>query len=470
MCPTTRSANDLDPGPLLIRLQQTFGAHTGRSYAFQKAVVRIGRMPDSDVVFDAHADLDASGRHAELRHEGSAWVLVDVGSRNGTFVNGQRIQRHSIAHGDEIEFGPGGPRLTVELSAPAAPSVAPPGGMPARPDAATMASSPTPEVGSRPDAPTMGATPASVPPPPMGKPTQVDEVVGDAETMMATPKPATSPGPTPPSGLPSAAEVPEPKLYGQKTVGEMMIKAVQEARASATPESTRPTRWKLAAVVLALLVVGVVVATVVVMSRGPAGAPDPAHITAANATALYRVVAQDGPNEQTLCSAFAVAPGMLATTARCAHQVEAKRAAGQTVQVGQSHQMHPIGRVYRHPNHVEGSTGANVGLIEVTDAATGVVSMAPAMTLDVVRHGTTLLAFGYAHGTANGALVEVDRVEPLPTGGRLFHHDGTVSEGSALFDASGLVVGVHVVDGDTLEGTGHAVGSDLIAALLAGMQ
>lgn len=99
----------------MLRLRQTFGVHAGRVLGFDQPVIRIGRLPGSDVAFDPKGDLDASGRHAEIRQNGEEYILVDVGSRNGTLVNGQPIQEVRLSHGDEIEFGVGGPRATVEI-------------------------------------------------------------------------------------------------------------------------------------------------------------------------------------------------------------------------------------------------------------------------------------------------------------------------------------------------------------------
>jgi len=73
--------------------------------------VRFGRHPDSDVCFDANRDRDASSRHAELRIEAGAFCLVDVGSANGTFVDGKRIVVVGLDEGQSVvvEFGAGGP-------------------------------------------------------------------------------------------------------------------------------------------------------------------------------------------------------------------------------------------------------------------------------------------------------------------------------------------------------------------------
>jgi len=70
-------------------------------------------MPDSDVNFDPEVDLDASGRHAEIRSENGRYILIDAGSRNGTWLNGQRVKHAALRTDDEIELGRGGPKLKV---------------------------------------------------------------------------------------------------------------------------------------------------------------------------------------------------------------------------------------------------------------------------------------------------------------------------------------------------------------------
>lgn len=82
--------------------------------------VRFGRHPECEVSFDAQRDIDASSRHAELRPrvtDGAGWVLVDLGSSNGTYVDGRRITEAAIATDVpvSVEFGPGGPRIRLFL-------------------------------------------------------------------------------------------------------------------------------------------------------------------------------------------------------------------------------------------------------------------------------------------------------------------------------------------------------------------
>jgi len=97
----------------VIRLRQTKGADSGRELEFDQDLIRIGRMPDSDVNFDPEVDLDASGRHAEIRSESGRYILIDAGSRNGTWLNGQRVKHAALRTDDEIELGRGGPKLKV---------------------------------------------------------------------------------------------------------------------------------------------------------------------------------------------------------------------------------------------------------------------------------------------------------------------------------------------------------------------
>ncbi len=97
----------------MIRLRQIKGADSGREFEFEQDLIRIGRMPDSDVNFDPEVDLDASGRHAEIRNKDGRYLLIDTGSRNGTWLNGQRIKHAALNSGDEIELGRGGPKLEI---------------------------------------------------------------------------------------------------------------------------------------------------------------------------------------------------------------------------------------------------------------------------------------------------------------------------------------------------------------------
>jgi Protein of unknown function (DUF3662)/FHA domain len=67
-----------------------------------KRVSTLGRSRDCDVTVP---DPNASRVHAEIRHIGLDYYLVDMGSTNGTEVNGQVVKRHALADGDTIVMG-----------------------------------------------------------------------------------------------------------------------------------------------------------------------------------------------------------------------------------------------------------------------------------------------------------------------------------------------------------------------------
>ena len=63
----------------------------------------VGRRPDNALVID---DSFVSGSHAEIVFDRGVWWLQDLGSTNGTFVNGQPVRgRIQLQHGDVIQFG-----------------------------------------------------------------------------------------------------------------------------------------------------------------------------------------------------------------------------------------------------------------------------------------------------------------------------------------------------------------------------
>jgi hypothetical protein len=77
------------------------GAFLGE-YPLDKERITIGRRPANDIHID---NLAVSGEHATIMNIGNDSFLEDVGSTNGTLVNGTPIKKHVLQHGDAIEFG-----------------------------------------------------------------------------------------------------------------------------------------------------------------------------------------------------------------------------------------------------------------------------------------------------------------------------------------------------------------------------
>ena len=87
---------------------------TGRTLELRDDLVRLGRDPSAAVSFEGNDARVVSTRHAELRYTENAWRLVDLGSRNGTYLNGSRVQGNApLTKGDEIRLGETGPRIAV---------------------------------------------------------------------------------------------------------------------------------------------------------------------------------------------------------------------------------------------------------------------------------------------------------------------------------------------------------------------
>jgi ABC transport system ATP-binding/permease protein len=77
----------------------------------QSRVIRIGRHPDNDIIV---SDPQVSEHHAELRRTpAGGYTLTDLGSRDGTYVNGTRVNQQQITEDDIIAIGHA---VTVRLS------------------------------------------------------------------------------------------------------------------------------------------------------------------------------------------------------------------------------------------------------------------------------------------------------------------------------------------------------------------
>jgi Protein of unknown function (DUF3662)/FHA domain len=74
----------------------------GRRITLGEEVVRIGRLPDCGIQL---ADTNVSRHHAEIRPSGDGFLAVDLGSTNGTKVNGVRVKERLLRDADEVMVG-----------------------------------------------------------------------------------------------------------------------------------------------------------------------------------------------------------------------------------------------------------------------------------------------------------------------------------------------------------------------------
>lgn len=87
-----------DAASLVVRS----GPQAGDRFDLYGRVTRLGRHPDSEISLD---DISVSRRHAEIERQESEYVLRDMGSMNGTYVNQRRVDSVVLAQGDEILIG-----------------------------------------------------------------------------------------------------------------------------------------------------------------------------------------------------------------------------------------------------------------------------------------------------------------------------------------------------------------------------
>lgn len=166
---------------------------TNTQLEFEREEVRIGRLPDLELVVEGEGANVVSGNHARLAHEGTNWLLEDLGSRNGTFLGNKRLVpggREPVFKGTEIRFGANGPRFVVDAVAKRviAETVAE-GPRAAHPSAATMpmsalgdATQPMEGLPPAPPPPRPQAQRSAPSPPPPPPPPALQLVVTDARS------------------------------------------------------------------------------------------------------------------------------------------------------------------------------------------------------------------------------------------------------------------------------------------------
>lgn len=78
------------------------GAKAGVRYPLDSAVTTAGRHPESAIFLD---DITVSRRHVEIERRGEGYVVRDVGSLNGTYLNRERVEEAPLDNGDELQIG-----------------------------------------------------------------------------------------------------------------------------------------------------------------------------------------------------------------------------------------------------------------------------------------------------------------------------------------------------------------------------
>jgi FHA domain/Double zinc ribbon len=90
----------LPAGFALLVVQR--GPNAGSRFLLDQQVTTAGRSPDSDIFLD---DVTVSRRHAQFTRTEEGYVVEDVGSLNGTYLNRERIEQALVGNGDEVQIG-----------------------------------------------------------------------------------------------------------------------------------------------------------------------------------------------------------------------------------------------------------------------------------------------------------------------------------------------------------------------------
>ena len=90
----------LPPGVGLLVVRH--GPNVGSSFRLEKDHTTVGRHPDSEIFLD---DITVSRRHVVLDRTVDGYVLRDVGSLNGTYVNRKRVDEARLHYADEVQIG-----------------------------------------------------------------------------------------------------------------------------------------------------------------------------------------------------------------------------------------------------------------------------------------------------------------------------------------------------------------------------
>ena len=472
---------------MTLKIVHTFGHSAGVEQAVTKGVVRFGRAPDNDVVFDANYDRDASGNHAEARFEGGGWVLVDLQSRNGTYLRGQRVtERAPLTSGDEVTFGLKGPRVRLEYTAPAA--------------------APAPRVAQY--APALAATPIAASPPASPPPPRGPAPSAPAYAH-AAPSPAQAPVPAPPAG----------KRVGQKTMAVMISSAVNAVRGRGQHHSTQELNahvdrqvaaatagQKRTTILLALFLLGALggLGGLILWSsrssedidklrsdlaqlppedprrkdiEGRLGSLHPSN--ASFGRNLYdrskKGVFMLAARGEGFCTAFAVRPSVLATNAHCVFA--ARRHVGGIVALeneGRAQVSYSVSDMKVHPGYRDTDANAltpDVGIVTISGRSAVVLDLATRDEIAGTGAGDDVYMIGFpgrlmdaSNPAATFLAAHIGRI--TTAAGRpgafaenwLIQHDAPTTagtSGSPIFNGRGKVVGINA--GGYLEGDDETI-------------
>lgn len=92
-----KKISDVSSGLVIIK-----GPNIGDKFLIDKSKFTIGRNLESDIFLD---DITVSRKHAILKKVGEDFIIIDSGSLNGSYVNGELVENATLKDGDRIQIG-----------------------------------------------------------------------------------------------------------------------------------------------------------------------------------------------------------------------------------------------------------------------------------------------------------------------------------------------------------------------------
>jgi pSer/pThr/pTyr-binding forkhead associated (FHA) protein len=160
-----------------VKLHLIKGNPKGKVVDVPDGVLKVGRAEDSDLII---ASTRISRHHCEITNDGKTLTLRDLGSGNGSRVNGAKVQQQALAAGDEVQLGP--LTFVVAIDGVRQRKAAP---APAQPKPAAQAPKPAAKPAPAAQQPKAAPKPA---PKPAGRPGPAD-VLSSLERLAAQKKP-----------------------------------------------------------------------------------------------------------------------------------------------------------------------------------------------------------------------------------------------------------------------------------------
>lgn len=86
----------------MAKITVMFGSDPQGEFTLDRDEMKVGRATDCEIVVD---NLGVSRHHCSVVRDGEGWAVVDKGSNNGTFVNGGRVTKYTLKHGERVVMG-----------------------------------------------------------------------------------------------------------------------------------------------------------------------------------------------------------------------------------------------------------------------------------------------------------------------------------------------------------------------------